>query len=563
MKRSGWMCMQHYIMPLTTTTRTNGSRPWTKGEEDDHQRFELKRLELIRMNIVSIPSYAWKDMAFKTLRELDLSRNQLVRVPAVAALVNLRSLKLYYNGIQGWTDIAALGHNQNLAHLDLRVNPCSNRPGYIEYILRNVPQLSMLDGVDIATHKTYRENLSVCWTKDAVIKSGDQTSAACLEQYDDDDETVEETTVHGTGVVFGHNDFNIKCPVRAVVRRSRSQHQTGRSAKDSVALQRKALAEKNPNHTFSCSEEMARKGDYDDIACRVQGFRKVREEVLDLFSDTVVGRRSSAPTSSCKEEVFPHWTNNQFPRPLRDANDAHRQTPARSTDVRSSSVQSSRINTCVCQDADVRGLIRQWPGSGIISTVDSNPYLDREPMQLSLTVERTCQHSIQSSVANCNSSLSIENHVESDNIVSSLPQTAEKGVGPTAFAQEQDISRIKSLEAQVAELQQLAYSRGQNTKAQWPFLRGQTRVVVPSRPLPRPDESVGSLREAPPEPSSKDHGDSGELDGFANWKEKYYHEENLWRHNFFVLKSHYEKAIRRLMSLQGEGLSASSSSNTS
>jgi centrosomal protein CEP72 len=60
---------------------------------------------------------------FTRLKELDLSRNSLVSLEGLESCKSLERLNLYYNNIVALKEVERLKHNQQLAELDLRLNP--------------------------------------------------------------------------------------------------------------------------------------------------------------------------------------------------------------------------------------------------------------------------------------------------------------------------------------------------------------------------------------------------------------------------------------------------------
>lgn len=116
-------------------------------------------------------------------------------------LTNLRFLNLSLNKIEKIQQLRYIESLENLTELGLCFNPIQNRKHYTIQVLFHIPQLRMLDGVDIkAEEKVKAENLH------GVDRSDKQTifssllpeekfvdrRMACLEDIDPESEDQEE-----------------------------------------------------------------------------------------------------------------------------------------------------------------------------------------------------------------------------------------------------------------------------------------------------------------------------------------------------------------------------------
>ncbi|EQC29384.1 hypothetical protein SDRG_12847 [Saprolegnia diclina VS20] len=90
------------------------------------------------------------------LRELWLQNNQIQKLgDGLTKLTHLHSLALGGNGLSDFADLATLSHLPNLCSLSLDdahygANPITRAKGYRTYILNQLPQVRVLDGLEVA-----------------------------------------------------------------------------------------------------------------------------------------------------------------------------------------------------------------------------------------------------------------------------------------------------------------------------------------------------------------------------------------------------------------------------
>uniref|UniRef100_A0A182PDW0 Uncharacterized protein n=1 Tax=Anopheles epiroticus TaxID=199890 RepID=A0A182PDW0_9DIPT len=85
----------------------------------------------------------------KKLEYLNVAINNIERIENLEALEALQKLDLTLNFIGELTSIESLRANYNLRELFLTGNPCTDYPGYREYVITVLPQLAHLDGKEI------------------------------------------------------------------------------------------------------------------------------------------------------------------------------------------------------------------------------------------------------------------------------------------------------------------------------------------------------------------------------------------------------------------------------
>ena len=86
--------------------------------------------------------------SLKNIQKLDLSFNNIKKLPAggvFSELVSLRILYLHENLIQQWSDLAGLAALPGLYHLSLNKNPIANAAGYRHYMVNSIKTLKALD----------------------------------------------------------------------------------------------------------------------------------------------------------------------------------------------------------------------------------------------------------------------------------------------------------------------------------------------------------------------------------------------------------------------------------
>lgn len=104
------------------------------------------------------------------LRTLDLSRNNIKYVRGVEHLSTLRFLNLSLNQISKILQLRYVENLELLTEMDLCFNPIQDKKHYRIQVLFHIPQLRMLDGVDIiAEEKVKAENLHGVDTNDRRI----------------------------------------------------------------------------------------------------------------------------------------------------------------------------------------------------------------------------------------------------------------------------------------------------------------------------------------------------------------------------------------------------------
>uniref|UniRef100_A0A182TH17 Dynein axonemal assembly factor 11-like CS domain-containing protein n=1 Tax=Anopheles melas TaxID=34690 RepID=A0A182TH17_9DIPT len=85
----------------------------------------------------------------KKLEYLNVAINNIERIENLEALEALQKLDLTLNFIGELTSVESLRANYNLRELFLTGNPCTDYPGYREYVIIALPQLAHLDGKEI------------------------------------------------------------------------------------------------------------------------------------------------------------------------------------------------------------------------------------------------------------------------------------------------------------------------------------------------------------------------------------------------------------------------------
>jgi protein phosphatase 1 regulatory subunit 7 len=94
------------------------------------------------------------------LRTLDLSKNQIQRLKGLESIESLKFLNMSMNAIRKVTQLKYIENLPLLTDIDLCVNPLQNTKFYRFQSLFHMPQLRMLDGVEITNEeKVKAENL--------------------------------------------------------------------------------------------------------------------------------------------------------------------------------------------------------------------------------------------------------------------------------------------------------------------------------------------------------------------------------------------------------------------
>uniref|UniRef100_A0A182SGZ7 Dynein axonemal assembly factor 11-like CS domain-containing protein n=1 Tax=Anopheles maculatus TaxID=74869 RepID=A0A182SGZ7_9DIPT len=92
----------------------------------------------------------------KKLEYLNVAINNIERIENLEALEALRKLDLTLNFVGELTSVESLRDNYNLRELFLTGNPCTDFPGYREYVVQVLPQLEHLDGKEITRSERLR-----------------------------------------------------------------------------------------------------------------------------------------------------------------------------------------------------------------------------------------------------------------------------------------------------------------------------------------------------------------------------------------------------------------------
>ncbi|XP_050101618.1 protein tilB [Anopheles aquasalis] len=92
----------------------------------------------------------------KRLEYLNVAINNIERIENLESLESLRKLDLTLNFIGELTSVDSLRGNHNLRELFLTGNPCTDYPGYREYVVTVLPQLEHLDGKEVTRGERLR-----------------------------------------------------------------------------------------------------------------------------------------------------------------------------------------------------------------------------------------------------------------------------------------------------------------------------------------------------------------------------------------------------------------------
>lgn len=85
----------------------------------------------------------------KKLEYLNLALNNIEVIENLEMLESLHKLDLTLNFVGNLRSVGSLKDNYNLRELHLVGNPCADYPGYRNYVIDVLPQLSVLDGEEI------------------------------------------------------------------------------------------------------------------------------------------------------------------------------------------------------------------------------------------------------------------------------------------------------------------------------------------------------------------------------------------------------------------------------
>ena len=94
------------------------------------------------------------------LKELDLSKNMIKHLTGLQNIESLRFMNLSLNNVVKVLQLQYIERLGLLTELDFSFNPIQNKKHYRSQVLYHIPQLRMLDGVEIAPEeKVKAENL--------------------------------------------------------------------------------------------------------------------------------------------------------------------------------------------------------------------------------------------------------------------------------------------------------------------------------------------------------------------------------------------------------------------
>lgn len=123
------------------------------------------KILLLQSNLISRIENLSK---LKNLQYLNLALNNIERIENLECLESLEKLDLTLNFIGELSSVKSLCSNYNLKNLILTGNPCTDYNGYHSYVISVLPQLAILDGVEIKPSnrikaekefEMYRENI--------------------------------------------------------------------------------------------------------------------------------------------------------------------------------------------------------------------------------------------------------------------------------------------------------------------------------------------------------------------------------------------------------------------
>jgi centrosomal protein CEP72 len=107
---------------------------------------DVKSLSLPGTYQVKIQSIGDALRRFTRIKELDLSKNQLISLEGLESLKYLEKLNLYYNNISNIAEIERLRANKSLIEIDLRLNPITKEDiDYRLYLIQLLPNIEKID----------------------------------------------------------------------------------------------------------------------------------------------------------------------------------------------------------------------------------------------------------------------------------------------------------------------------------------------------------------------------------------------------------------------------------
>ncbi|XP_019549584.2 protein tilB [Aedes albopictus] len=127
---------------------------------------DLKIL-LLQSNLISKIENLQK---LKKLQYLNLALNNIERVENLERLESLNKLDLTLNFIGELTSIESLRDNYHLKDLYLTGNPCTDYPGYRDYVMCALPQLETLDGVEVTRTDRLKAMKDFKFNRDRIIQ---------------------------------------------------------------------------------------------------------------------------------------------------------------------------------------------------------------------------------------------------------------------------------------------------------------------------------------------------------------------------------------------------------
>jgi len=152
------------------------------------------------------------------LKELDLSKNHIQHLMGLQNIESLRFLNLSLNNIVKVLQLQFIERLNLLTELDFSFNPIQNKKHYRSQVLYHIPQLRMLDGVQIiAEEKVKSENLHGVDLKDReqIFKTMlpqenfvDRRISVYeeIEEESDDDVVIEQSAARATNTSFNVRD---------------------------------------------------------------------------------------------------------------------------------------------------------------------------------------------------------------------------------------------------------------------------------------------------------------------------------------------------------------------
>uniref|UniRef100_A0A4Y0BLX1 U2A'/phosphoprotein 32 family A C-terminal domain-containing protein n=1 Tax=Anopheles funestus TaxID=62324 RepID=A0A4Y0BLX1_ANOFN len=106
----------------------------------------------------------------KKLEYLNVAINNIERIENLEALEALRKLDLTLNFIGELTSVESLQGNYCLRELFLTGNPCTDFPGYREYVITALPQLEQLDGQEITRSDRLRAGKNFSSLREQIVQ---------------------------------------------------------------------------------------------------------------------------------------------------------------------------------------------------------------------------------------------------------------------------------------------------------------------------------------------------------------------------------------------------------